>query len=50
MNDLLYKIDKISFFSLGGFPADRLLRQFNEKTNCCNLGKSFYHDPQSNVY
>ena len=39
MNNLLYKIDRKSLFStsLGDFPIDRFLRQFNVETNCCNL-------------
>ena len=40
LNDLLYKIDKklLFFTSLGDFPIDRFLRQFNVETNCCNYG------------
>ena len=43
LNDLFYNIDKKSLFftSLGDFPFDRLLRQFNVETNCCNLGTNF---------
>ena len=42
-NDLLYKKYKKSLFfiSLGDFPIDRFLRQFNVETNCCNLGTIF---------
>ena len=43
LNDLLYDIDKKSLFftSLGDFPFDRFLRQFNVETNCCNMGTNF---------
>ena len=43
MNNLLYKIDRKSLFStsLGDFPIDRFLRQFNVETNCCNLRGNF---------
>ena len=43
MTDLLYKIDKKSLFftSLGDFPIDQFLRQFNLETNFCNLGTNF---------
>ena len=43
LNDFLYNIDKKSLFftSLGDFPIDRFLRQFNVETNCCSLGTIF---------
>ena len=43
LNNFLYKIDKKSLFftSLGDFPIDRFLRQFNVETNCCKLGTNF---------
>ena len=43
LNDLFNNIDKKSLFftSLGNFPIDRFLRQFNVETNCCKLGINF---------